>query len=266
MKIWIFICITLILCGCENERPLYDGEKFGVSGIYFQYTSRTMNGKPIYQDSILFSFQNVTSGIEEYELKIPVKLLGFVADYPRAFKVNVCGGSAIEGEDFLALKNEYIFPADTAESFFPIILKRTEKLIDKEISIELELVENNYFHLLMPQIISAGDTLDATRFKVVYSEIITKPFYWLAASSYFGDFSPKKIQILNRLMEWSMEDWKNAGMADSKITMGKFNYAATIMKNELQNLADAGTPCYEADGTTLMQLANDYKVDYSNYE
>ena len=186
MKQLIYILLILGIWGCENDRQLYDGEENDVSGIYFRYSSSTLNGVKVWQDSLLFSFQNILPDVKEYTLRIPVKVLGFVADYPRPFKVRVCGGTAIEGEDFLALEEEYQFPAHAGEATFPVVVKRTDKLFKDKISIELELQENEVFRLLMPEITSFGDTLDATHFKVVFSEIITKPFFWLSAQRFFG--------------------------------------------------------------------------------
>ena len=265
MKHWIYVFLVLGIWGCENDRQLYDGEEDQASGIYFQYAAGTVNGVKVWQDSILFSFQNLLPEIKEYTLRVPVKVLGFVADYPRTFKARVCGGSAIEGEDFLPLDEEFEFPARVAEATLPIVVKRTDKLFKNKISVELELLENESFRLLMPEITSFGDTLDATRFKVVFSDIINKPFFWLSAQRFFGAFSVKKINFLDEIMGWTILDWQKAGQEGAKITYGKFNYAATLMRNKLQALADDNKPEYDEDGT-FMQLGSSYTVDYSRYE
>lgn len=265
MKYWIIILLISGIWGCANDCQLYDGEKNEVSGIYFLYSNGTQNGVRVWQDSLLFSFQNVLPGIEDYTVRIPVKLLGFVAEYPRTFKARVYGGSAVEGEDFLPLEEEYVFPAGVSDAALPIVLKRTEKLYKNKVSIELELLENEFFSLLMPGIISFQDTLDVTRFKIVFSEIIKQPFFWLSAKRFFGDFSVKKINFLNEIMGWTIQDWDRAGMEGAVITYGKFNYAATLMKNKLQALADDNKPVYDEDGT-FMQLNGNYKVDYSRCE
>lgn len=266
MKRWIYVLLFLGIWGCENDPQLYDGEDGNVAGIYFQYAAGTINGKDNWCDSILFSFQNVKQEVKEYPMPVPVKILGYVTDYPRTFKVKVCGGTAVEGEDFVPLAAEYTIPAGAVRAYFPVILKRTEKLQAKKISIELELVENENFHLLLPDYLYAKDTLDATRLKIVYSEIISKPFYWLSAQSYFGTFSVRKFNILNGIMGWTTTDWSSAGMDGSTITMGKFNYAATLMREELQARADEGNPQYEEGEVTFMQLGRSYTVDYSRYD
>lgn len=266
MKRWIYILLALGIGGCENGRQLYEGEDQEVAGIYFEYAGSSTNGVKIWQDSIDFTFQNIRPDVKEYTISIPVRILGFVQDYPRTFKARVCGGTAVEGEDFLPLETEYVLPARKAETILPVILKRTDKLYKQKISIELELLENDYFHLLMPEISNGNDTLDATRFKVVYSEIVRQPFYWLSAKSYFGDFSVKKLSFLNEVMGWTIADWSDAGMEGSVITYGKLNYAATMVRNKLQALADDDDPVYEEDGVTFMQLGTNYRVDYSRYE
>mgnify|MGYP006874289141 CR=1 FL=1 len=68
MKYLIYILLILGIGGCENDRQLYDGEVNDVSGIYFRYFSRTLNGVEVWQDSLLFSFQNILPDIKEYSL------------------------------------------------------------------------------------------------------------------------------------------------------------------------------------------------------
>lgn len=66
-------------------------------------------------------------------------------------------------------------------------------------------------------------------------------------------------------MGWTIQDWRSAGLDGAKITYGKFNYAATLMKNKLQALADDDQPVYD-EGGIFMQLGSSYSVDYSRYE
>ena len=66
-------------------------------------------------------------------------------------------------------------------------------------------------------------------------------------------------------MGLTIQDWQKAGQEGALITYGKFNYAATLMRNKLQALADDGKPVYDEDGS-FMQLGSGYKVEYSRYQ
>ena len=79
------------------------------------------------------------------------------------------------------------------------------------------------------------------------------------SKNHFGDWSILKEQHLNTIMGWSHEDWLRG-----RCPYYQFGYAARALKEELQALADAGTPVM--DGDAYMQLGPNYQVDYSNYE
>lgn len=273
-KIIYTLGLLLIICSiqsCQKEKQLYQGETNNVSGIYFYTVATTnINGVPTsFRDSTTYSFASDPVTVTERNVLVTVRSLGNIADFDRPFKIKVVGGTAVEGVDFEKLPDTYIFPKDVASTRVPIKLLRTPKLMEKAVTIDIQLVENEYFKLLLPELKNIGDNkiMDATRFRIVSSEIIPIPFYYtFFGPEYFGDWSVKKFKILNDLMGWTTRDWDNAGVQGYPVAGGKFPYAATIFKEYLEKKLQENNPEYELDGKTLMQLGPAYMVDYSNYQ
>lgn len=261
MKKLIYLLFAVVLlAGCENDARLYQGEPGGVSGIYFDLKSGNQ-----YVDSLEYSFQNDPLTVQVKEVPVIVKVFGTITDYPRTFRVKVAGGNAVEDEDYVALEEEYAIPAGTALIRLPLKLIRSKELLKKKKDIVLQLEENQYFELLMPEVkdVTSGKVLDATRYKVVYSELITMPIWWTItyAGTYFGNWSVNKFRMINDIMGWQTSDWsKNNG---DPVAPGKYGYAAVMLQKELQQKADNKNPAYEDDGLTYMQLGPSYTVDYS---
>ncbi|ERJ60021.1 DUF4843 domain-containing protein [Sphingobacterium paucimobilis] len=274
MKNFIYTSVLLVfgifLHSCTKEPLLYQGEDDNSSGIYFySVATYTPEGIPLsYTDSLSYSFQNDPARFTDYTMNVPVRALGHVSDKDRPFKVQVIGGTAKEGVDFETLKETYIMPAGESTTRIPIKLFRTPILLQKSINIQLQLVEFGDYKLLLPYLLNMGNNklLDATKFKIGYSEIITEPSHFASPGrDYFGDWSVKKFKILNDLMSWKTSDWRyvNSGGNFYPVATTRFHYAASIFKVYLEEKLQAGTPVYEDDGKTLMQLGPAYLIDYS---
>lgn len=267
MKKLMIIFFGMILCwGCENDDFLYQGEEGGVSGIYFlKATSTSMDGTPLgYTDSVSYSFQNDNLSVTTKKITIPVKSLGMLSEEDRPFKVKVIGGNAVEGEDFVALPDEFIFPKKSAEAEAYVEIIRTTKLVTESRYVVVELVENDFFKLLLPQLknISSSDTLKTNVFKISFTEKITEmDYYSFMGKDIFGNWSVKKFHMINEIGGWTLQDWLYWD-----VNYGKFAYVATLMRRELQALADGGNPFMDEENGEYMQLGDSYKVDYSKYE
>ncbi len=272
MKKFSIILLAILLCwGCENDDFLYQGEENGVSGIYFlKVVSTSIDGTPLgYTDSISYSFQNDPLEVQVHRVKIPVRLFGMLSDQDRPFRLKVIGGTAVEGEDFLPLPEEYIFPAQKAEAEAWVDIKRTPELTKEYRYLEVELLENEYFKLLMPEIkdISNKDTLKTHLFKISFTEQITEMYYYQDFGSYyFGKWSVKKFHMINAISGWTLKQWQDAPWYDKTVTTGKMPYIAALLRRQLQELADKGEPVEDEENGGYMQLGDSYKVDYSKYE
>ena len=270
-KFSIVLLAILLFWGCENDDFLYQGEEGGVSGLYFlKVTSTSIDGTPQgYTDSSSYSFQNDAWDVETHRVKIPVQLFGMLSDEDRPFRLKVVGGTAVEGEDFLPLPEKYIFPADKANTEAWVDIRRTPKLTKEHRYLVVELLENEHFKLLMPEIqdLSKRDTLKTNIFKISFTEQITEMLYYeYFGESYFGKWSVKKFHMINAISGWTLKQWQDAIWGDQPVTLGKMPYIATLLRRQLQEFADKGEPVMDEENAEYMQLGNSYKVDYSRYE
>ncbi len=262
-----FLLIIFFASSCKKERVRYTGEPGRESGVYFYSVATfTPDRTPLsYTDSINYSFLNVRPELKEVTITVPVKLIGNVSDKDRYFKVKAAGGTAIEGVDFEKLKDRYVVSAKSASVILPIVLYRSAKLTTSSYYLDLQLEETDDFKLILPFLINVGNNqrMDATKFRIRFSEIIVMPSYWsIFGGDYFGDWSIKKFQILNSLMGWTTSDWNYAGRNGYPVQLGRFTYAANLFKDYLQKAADTNQIVYYEDGVTPMQLAPAFAVIY----
>lgn len=260
--------MMIAMQSCQKEYLYYQGEEDNTSGIYFYSVATfTLNGTPLsFRDSITSTFQNDIITATEKIVEIPVRTLGHISDKDREFKVKVIGGTAQEGVDFEPLKDSYILPGGTASARIPVKIYRRPILLEKALTIDLQLVESEHFKMKLPFLMNIGNntTMDATKFRINYSEIITEPSYYRSFGlSFYGPFSVTKFKVLNDLMGWLVSDWRNAGVSGTPVQYGKFTYAANLFKDYLEKKLKDGEPVFDEDGNP-MQLGAAYMVDYSS--
>lgn len=261
------LLIVFFASSCKKERVTYTGEPGRESGVYFYSVATfTPDRTPLsYRDSLVFSFQNDLETTTEKLINVPVKVIGTIVEKDRYFKVKISGGTAIEGIDYKKLEDQYLVPAGHGSVDLPIILLRSSRLTTASYYFDLQLEESQDFKLILPFLINIGNNqkMDATKFRVRFSEIIEVPSYWMSfGTNYFGEFSIKKFKILNDLMSWTTSDWRNAGFSGRPVQLGKFTYAGNLFRDYLQDAADNNQIVYEEDGVTPMQLAPAFAVIY----
>ena len=261
--------ILLALAACqEKEIMMFDLQD---TGIYFQEGGQTRLFINIdrYYDSLAFSYSVAPITTTDTILTARLRTLGFVADYPRQVKLSVDTEktTAVAGVHYDIDLDEAVIPAGESELLFPVTFHRTADMLNKEFALVLKVEDNEHFKVFMVTqkntnvYTDAGEMIDADRFKFTVSEIYTEPWYWsIFGNEYFGAWSVPKLKFLNSIAGWSMDDWQNAGTG--KVLLGRFAVVAMTVRNELQALADAGTPMREADGS-FMQMGANYLADYS---
>ncbi len=271
----VIILMPLLFTACDRD----DIETFNgiVAGIYLQRTSSyNMDGygnitTRYYSDSTSLSFADSTTDVMQIRTYITANVMGYVTDYDRPFilKVDEQTSTAVRGTNFDYNEDDCVISAGSAQTRVPITLYRTSDLAEeeKEYRVEFYLEPNEYFTVELERYknttswTATGDTLCGTRYKIIFSELYTEPWYYsLFGGDYFGTWSMKKEQLINSLMGWTHTNWD-----DGTVLLGVLGYAATLTKNYLQAAADSGNPILDEDGQ-YMQLAGSYVVDYSDYE
>ncbi|MDR0765791.1 MAG: DUF4843 domain-containing protein [Odoribacteraceae bacterium] len=248
-----------------------------MEAIYEEYFDFLDYGTPM--TPLDHSMQNVT----EHLVRVPVATLGHVKDYPRPVRVVIDEQrtTATRGTHYEVDLSGVIVPAGGSAATLDVHVLRAPDLKEREVTIAFKIEENEHFKIYFETRENTnlytvrGTPVDATRFIIAANEFYTEPLYWNVFCAgmpeygvppdYFGTWTARKYAFVNSTLGWSDADWVTCMLPVSKIAMGRFGYASTIVQKKLQALADAGTPEREADGS-FMQLAGAYLVDYSAYE
>ena len=273
----ITIAATAFAACSEEEFKTFEGE---VSGIYLQRQASwnlDTNGSPLYYtyaDSIVVSFTTSAGHITQREVELPVRIMGNTTDYDRPFTLTVdeTQSNAQRGVHYDYNDADCVIAANTAETNLPITIYRHDDLKAATYQVVFSLEDNNYFTTELDEYRSNGDwqatavdTLCGSSYKVIFSEILTRPSSWSNAENYLGKWSADKETRVNALVGWSHRSWERYGYYDGA-RYGQLAYAAKLVRKELQELADAGTPVYDEANNEYMQLGEDFQVDYSAYQ
>ena len=272
-KLVLYLCAILLFGACqEDDIMLFDREE---AGVYFQYGDQTrlyINSEAYY-DTLSYSFSTALDTVTQMVLETRIRTMGKVRDYPRPVKLVVDEEltTAVEGVHYTLDFNDAVIPAGEGEIMFPVTFLRAEDLMGKRVQLVLKLEDNDYFKVYFNEqkntnvYTAVGEQIMANRFKFVVSEIYTEPFYWgFFGENILGPWSVAKFRFVNNVCEIPIEDWENWGVDGSKVQAGRFPVYGIMVRNELQRLADAGTPVLDDDGS-YMQLGPNYEVDYSDY-
>lgn len=216
MKNILLILGILLMCwACnEDEVKIYDG----TDAVYFS----------AYTDTAFFSLTFLAKA--DTVVNLPVKALGEKVNYDRKFSVRVTGGTAQPGVNYDALEEEYILKAGIVTGSLPIRLYK-EGTKDTTLSIDVELIPNEYFVQNMPAKINKGDTVEITRQVVTFSNNLAKPKQWISSLGYFSE---AKFFLFNREMGVEATDWYSTDANVLKPVGNKVMAGIVYMKNYLE--------------------------------
>lgn len=267
-----FMLLALLAGACsKDEIMLFDRDE---AGVYFQASWKTSSyaTSERYTDSTEYSFSIVSDTVTEVIVDTRIRTLGKVKDYPRPVKVSVDAEhtTAIEGIHYEADFDAAVIPAGKSSVSFPVKFFRTADLEGHKFRLMLKLEDNDYFKVYFNEqrntsvYYATGEQVMADRYLFIVSEIYTEPSYWYYAEGTFGVWTVAKFRFINKICGLSVEDWDRGGASDSKVHSGRFPIFGYMVRNALQELADAGTPVLDDNGD-YMQLSPLYEVDYSDY-
>lgn len=274
MKKIIYTLNSILLAGSlltscsEEDFTTFGGEK---SGIYIQQAnSYTPAGIPIgFTDSVSYALSVYPESTEKIDVQIPVCIMGNIADYDRPFvmKIDEEKSTAVRGVHFEIDESTCFIPAGQPSARVNIYLLRHSDLVENTLRIEVYLEPNDQFTTELEHFKNSAQwnanapEICGTRFKIMFNDQYASTFYWDAmGTGPFGEWSMSKEKRVNNIMGWSHDDWVRM-----KVQYNRFGYAARMLRKELQELADAGTPVIDDNGS-YMQLGQSYQVDYSRYE
>ena len=181
LKLIGVFALAVSAMSCETDRITYS-EK---DALYFDLENET--------DSIYFSLAGTLGDTDT--LKIPVQVLGNIADSNRQYRVSVDASqtTAEEGLHYEKLPEYYEFPANEIEGFMEIVLSKTDtslNSIDKVLALSIE--ESDDF---------APGFTEKANLKVYFTNKLVKPDYWdFPLVFYFDEYSKAKHEIAISVM------------------------------------------------------------------
>ena len=216
-KIILFIvgyCLMLGLSGCEQKIDTWSGENVAYVDMKADSTI------------VLFAY----SDTEVDTVSVRVQVMGEVSmQKSRYVSVKVSEGNAIAGQDYVALEDKYKIESGEVFCTIPVIVKRPTDKSEK--TIEVELVENEFFHLyyLEDVMVSGSDVkYTKTKHRIIFHSLMKEPpATWM--ESLFGKFTVTKMEKICSVMEITKAQF----FSFSYMTWGRIDFIANYMKDYL---------------------------------
>lgn len=205
MKKWqIIVALSLFILmmeACESEMMSYEGKP----GVYFHVQVTPPSGygaKEVWERVDTSKILFVKTLAEEMEVELPVRIMGYAADYDRYFQITVVdtATTAQVDVDYTPIATRYLIPADSVETTVRFQVKRTPMLADTTLQITLDLVPTHDFDLPMNKWrkltsdYSEDRLINIVRHVVRFNDGIYKPKQW--TDNYFGTYSAKKMRLI----------------------------------------------------------------------
>lgn len=253
----IYLLMTLpFLCACEKETINYEGKE----GLYFDVQWGVSWLEPstwAHQFYTLVDFGK--TGGEETDLSLTVRATGELKNYDRPFQVYVVQDSttAIEGEEYEFLNQEYAIKAGETSVNIPLKIKKTERMTQKTVKVQLAILPGDYFELPfttygatnVPGRYDADENPEYScnhdpRIHNIYAnDFLTKPSPWFVV---WGTYSEKKYRLMMEISGTTPDEYTQDLMPSQRANM-----IAEMVAKYLLAEKEKGTPVLEEDGTVM---------------
>lgn len=251
LKYIFFPGLLFIAVSCRKEKLLtYDTK----DNVYFNYIQNVT----IRLDALDVSFAYSPLSVQDSTILIPVQATGVPHAQDREYLITIDPLSTATAADHYVIPQKFIMHAGKLVDSVPIKLLRAKDLQDTVKNIILDLHPNNNFNTDIRQWPLGGDTLNTLSFQINVSDILQAGPYWTSVfATYFGNFSVKKVQLMNTIAGMPL-DFPINGIRDTNLSADASLYAIT-MSRYFQDQAAAGNTIYEADGVTPMTMGANYQ-------
>lgn len=243
--------LPFVMVSCKKDTLL---TYKGTNNIYFDYITTSLNE----YDSLNVSFAYSDASVTDSVIKIPLAVTGLASSTDRTYTITVDPGSSAKAGTHYVLPDAFTFHAGLLIDTLPVKFLRTPDLQDTSVTLILDLQPSKNFNTDIQFLYDhVNDTLSALTFKMVVSDELTAGPYWTGVfTSYFGNFSVKKVKLMNQVVSMPLNFWVNLNNLNLS---AQASYYAIAMSRYLKDQAAAGTPVYEADGVTLMVMGASYQ-------
>lgn len=263
-KLVVFIALsflTVSLWSCKKEIMGYEGRE----GVYFAVQDGPSYGSVLnwpFQPFSKVEFIRINKDAVDFSVK--VMITGPVKDYARTFRVEVNPDSttAILGQHYEAVQQEWTIPAGAVSANVIVKLKRTPDLELVEKTLGLRLIATPQFELSFPEwdaipSMSAGTVVpefDASLHTLKINDIMVQPAVWSGSiqagnreSGLLGVFSKEKMAFLEQYAGVKYEDFASAETMPS----ARMSLVYKDGEKVLIERYNAGNPVLEKDGRLM---------------
>ncbi|HJT72687.1 MAG TPA: DUF4843 domain-containing protein [Chitinophaga sp.] len=183
----IFFRYTLVLsCLWVTGACRKDGVEAGYKGeVAIGMASTLIPGAT--GDSAMISFGTRPAAQTDSSLHIAVRITGAMSAANRTFFITVTDSLTTALADEYVLPATFVLPANSIETSFPLILKRTSRLKTMNARLTLSVKENENF------VRGPINGRFSPTVKIIWNDRLIKPATWSAS---FGTYSDKKYQVI----------------------------------------------------------------------
>lgn len=239
----ILIVIFLFVgSSCKKETLLTYNAK---DNIYFNWISTGGVGS----DSVSLTFGYSPLSVTDSTVFVPVQITGSASNVDREYSVTVDTSTTMLPTQYV-LPQKYVLRAGMLKDTIPVKILRNANLLASTLKLVLNLNPTNSFETAIQTL----STVNVLRLRIFASDGLTAgPFWANVCAYYFGDFSVKKVLLLNQVTGMPL-NFPSYGIIYVSGGTAQAAFYAITMSRYLQDQAAAGHPVYESDGVTLMTV------------
>jgi hypothetical protein len=252
--------VILLVTSCKKATLTHYN---AADNIYFNFISDTDPVRYADTTNVTFAFSN--SSVTDTVFHLPVAVTGLAGTTDRTFGLTVDGSStAVAGTDYV-LPSSLLIHAGHIVDTIPIQFKRTAAIRTKAVVLFLRLRANDQFKTQLTfrsrsssdqlLYIAPGDTIAMQTFKMILSDMLQAGPYWTNYSYYFGDFSEKKVRLMNQVSGMPLDFW-SVDLYSTQQQQSNALYYGGLMYRYLSDQAFGGNTIFEADGVTPMTMGS----------
>lgn len=243
--------LCCISCTQDEIETFKEADNIYFSPAIFPYI-QVGSGARVPADSTGFSFAFDGPEITERQFLVPFRVQGNLSKEDRDVKVTVDSTStAVEDIDFRLPENIVLHAGKEVDTLVVSVI-RTPKLKTEELTLVLNLEDNNYFGTKMKSRVIdvlTQKTISSVRFKISFSDQLSKPAGWF--DGILGYFTEKKFYLTVGLLKLSPEKFTIGLGKPGSFSSGELTSYKVFMKRYLADQKATGNTIYEEDGTEM---------------
>jgi len=257
---FIYLCVLalILLNACKKQGLNVYNDRESKNSIYFAKTDTTNN--------VSVSFGYAKTNVKDSTISLLIRTIGSPFPVDRSYNLSIADSSTLKsGIDYEILNQPLHVKAGNVTDVLKIKFHRTAAMAKNSLFLYLDLKPNENFtnsYLSKPVVMNnITQMIYFTRLKIKVDDIAGSPIFWTLGNPYYsstlnqlGVFSTKKFQLLISRYNLDIDKMTQPNWIKEDGNRTRISAWASGLKAYLNQMALAGTPVYEADGTTRMTM------------